>query len=103
MHDVPFIAWLDENGADELTKFMMMALLGALHFMPPEETKKISVLGGWGTLRTWVSGEAILVTTQPDAQEGLCIPLANEIERRGGAVWRRKKVERILVEGDAAR
>jgi phytoene dehydrogenase-like protein len=36
----------------------------------------------------------------PDIRDGLCIPLAQAVEQRGGEVWRGQRVQQILVEDD---
>jgi hypothetical protein len=47
-------------------------------------------------------GEGQFVVTEPEAQEGLCVPIAREVERRGGAVWRGRRVAHVLIEGGRA-
>jgi hypothetical protein len=76
-----------------LTFCGMMSLLSAA-----EAREHLSAFGALGTLRSLICGEMNLSIIHPDAREGLWIPMAQEIERRGGEVWRGRRAARVLVE-----
>jgi glycine/D-amino acid oxidase-like deaminating enzyme len=99
---VSMAQWLDDHGADEMTKQGLLNLAAAMSECPVELASELSAFGAWAILRGMFAGEALFVTVYPDAQEGLCVPLANEVERRGGAVWRGRRVARVLTEGSRA-
>jgi hypothetical protein len=96
MDRVPFAAWLEEQGADELVAMLLLTFCGQVSLLTADEARQhLSVFGALGPLRTMVCGEAILCVVAPDAREGIAIPIAQEIERRGGEVWRGRRVARI--------
>ena len=100
MHDVPLTKWLDEQGASELVSTFFLMLTGVVaNGLSLEDAAELSVFGGIGTFRYFPGGEAILPIPYPNPREGVFIPLAQEIERRGGTIWRGRRVERVLVEG----
>lgn len=99
MDRVPFATWLEEQGADELISMLLLTFAGQVSILTADEARQyLSVLGALGPLRTMICGEAILCAIEPDAREGMAIPIAREIERRGGEVWRGRKVAKVLIE-----
>jgi hypothetical protein len=99
MDRVPFAGWLAEQGADELVQFLLLTFAGNVALLTADEAREhLSVFGALGPLRTMLCGEGILCVVAPDAREGIAIPVAAEIERRGGAVWRGRRVDRVLIE-----
>ena len=103
MQEVPLVKWLADQGADEFVSMMMLAI-GAnfIELKMDQARERLSVFGSIGPLRAWMCGEGEQWNAFPDAREGLCIPLAQEVERRGGKVLRGQKVKRVLIEGDRA-
>ena len=101
MDRVPFAAWLDERGADEMVKTIFMTFCGFLNDMTVAmATEHYSVLGALATLRLTLMGEGVLPTVYPTPRDGLLIPMGQEIERRGGEVWRNKKVAGLIMDGN---
>lgn len=100
MDRVPMFEWLASVGAPDEVATMFLVLMANMNEIPVTHARELSVLGGWGTLRSLMVGEGVLTSIEPDPQEGLCMPLAREIERRGGEVWRGTQVDHIRIEGD---
>ena len=99
MHQVPMAEWLTDQGADEMVQQLMVVLLANLNGIPVDEAQELSVFGAWGTLRTVLCREGTYMHVEPDCREGLCIPIAQEVERRGGSVWRGRRVAQVLTDG----
>ena len=99
MDRVSLVEWMEDRGTDPTVQLILTMLLTALLEIPISDSKEVSVLGAWGTMRTFLCGEGITVSVAPDAQFGLCVPICEEVERRGGAVWKGRKVDNVLVEG----
>jgi len=104
MNHISLGEWLEHQGADELVAFLFLFFCGNIHELTTEEAREhLSVFGALHPLRGILCAEASMGIAFPDIREGLCIPLAQEIERRGGEVWRGRRVEQVLVEGEQAR
>lgn len=104
MHDVPLVAWLADQGADETVTRLFLTFGGSPNGMSIEDSSEyLSVYGGLASLRAMLTGEALFPMPYPNIREGLCIPIAKEVERRGGAVWRGQKVRRVLIEDGSVR
>lgn len=103
MHDLPMSQWLEDHGADEMVT-MIMLLLGAnlLEVTLDDAREHMSAFACIGLLRTYIFSEGQLLDILPDPRNGWCIPVAREVERRGGAVLRGKKVQSVLIENDRA-
>jgi phytoene dehydrogenase-like protein len=100
MHQVRLSDWLEEQGADELISTLLLSLCGCANDLSAAQAREhLSVPGGLGVMRVLFCGDGSLPLIYPNPREGLCIPLAREIERRGGTVWRGRKVQRVLTEG----
>ena len=99
MQDAPLEHWLKAQGATEFAQFLIMAFCGPMMEMSPDEARKhLSVYGAFGPLRCMLCGEGSITVIAPDAREGLAIPIAKEVERRGGAVWRGQRVREVLTD-----
>ena len=102
MHEVRLGDWLDERGADEQASTLILALAGMANDLRiPRAREHLSVFGGLGVLRMLLCGEGTLPIVYPNIREGLCIPMADAIERGGGEVRRRAKVSRVVVDSGA--
>jgi glycine/D-amino acid oxidase-like deaminating enzyme len=100
MNRMPFATWLEEHGADAVVTLLLLTFCGQVCLLTAEEAREhLSVFGALCPLRSIFCGEMLLTVIYPDAREGLCIPLADEVERRGGAVWRGRRVARVLTDG----
>jgi hypothetical protein len=100
MDRVPFATWLEQHGADEVVSLLLLTFCGQMSELTLEESREhLSVFGALCPLRGMLCGEMLLAVIAPDAREGLCIPLAREIERRGGEVWRGRRVARVNTDG----
>ncbi|HEX3610926.1 MAG TPA: NAD(P)-binding protein [Sporichthyaceae bacterium] len=103
LHHVGLVEWLHGIGTDELTTGVLLSLGAALTYLEiAQAVEHLSVFGLFGPLRGYLCGEAHLCTIEPDAREGLLIPLAREIENRGGTVWRGGRVAEVIVQGGSA-
>jgi hypothetical protein len=103
MDRVPLVEWLNAQKADEFTTGLLVTFAGIVAFMSAEETAKhISMFGAMANFRTIFALEGPIVMTEPDLRDGLAIPMAREIERRGGEVWRGRKVDRVLIDNNRA-
>ena len=99
MREVPLAKWLADQGADEFTTIVLLTLSSSGNDMNVEQARQhCSVYGGLACLRLLLCGEGQLPVIYPNTREGLVIPMAEEIERRGGEVWRGRKVERVLTD-----
>lgn len=102
MTDVSMSSWLDEQDADEMVRNLFLTFGGSPNGMSIDDSSRyLSVYGGLASLRAMLAGEAMFPMPYPNIREGVCIPIANEVERRGGTVWRGRKVRRILIEAGA--
>jgi glycine/D-amino acid oxidase-like deaminating enzyme len=100
LHRVPLAQWLAEQGADELVSALFLTFCGFPNDMTLDVAMQhCSVFGGIATLRIMLCNEGLLPVVYPNPREGLLIPMAKEVERRGGEVWRGKKVAQVLVDG----
>lgn len=99
MHDVPLSQWLEDQKADELVSHFMVTL-GSLIVATSAEfcREHVSVFGAFGFMRSAFCGEAAFGFVYPDARQGFAIPVAKEIERRGGVVWRGRRVAQVSTE-----
>jgi hypothetical protein len=96
MQEVPLLDWCKEQGADDSVTHMMLTIGANFIELKMEEAReRLSVFGTLGPLRAWMCGEGEQWVVHPDPREGLCIPIAKEIERRGGTIWRGRKVEKV--------
>jgi phytoene dehydrogenase-like protein len=98
LHRVSMAEWLAEQGADEMLTQIMLALASVVGELPLEAGTEMSVFGFWALIRSLVCGEQPYMLVYPDAQEGLCVPLARAIERGGGVVSRGHKVQCVPTE-----
>ena len=104
MHRVRLIDWLEDQGADPFVTMIMMTLgANVVEMKLPEAHEHLSVFACLAMIRGGLCGEAEAVAIYPDAREGLLIPLAKAIERRGGAVHRGHKVAEVVIEQDRVR
>lgn len=100
MNRVPLADWLAERDADEFVTMLFLTFCGFPNDMTPEMARQhCSVFGGLATLRIMFCNEGLLPVVYPNPREGICIPMAKEIERHGGEVWRGKKVDKVLIDG----
>lgn len=98
MREKPLMEWLDEQGADEITTAIFLALGCNLTYLDTTmAAEHLSVFGGVGVIRDFVGGHATAYSIEPDARLGLWIPLARAVERRGCTVWRDSRVAEITV------
>lgn len=103
MDDVPISTWLTEQGANEMLQFMIMTFVANVcETTIAIATEHISVFGAWGMVRSLICGEGPVVCPDPDPAQGVGIPIGQAIERRGGTVWRGRKVSRVLIEDGRA-
>ena len=104
MDRVPMGEWLADQKVSEFAEHVVLMLGCVTAGSTIEETREhTSVLGVFGYLRAILCGEGTFPVVYPDARDGLCVPIAKTIENRGGTVWRGRKVERVLTEGDRVR
>ena len=98
MDELPLVEWLAEQRADELVSFLMVMLASAALASTADFCRdNVSVYGAIGGLRT-LFGEAVFGYVYPDHREGMAIPLGQAIERRGGTIWRGRRVEQVTVD-----
>ena len=102
MHDIPIAQWLEDQGADDALAAVITSLASVIGELPIGSGADMSVFGFWGIVRALVCGESPWLPVVPDSQEGLCMPLADEIERRGGAVWRGHQVASVSTDDGKA-
>jgi hypothetical protein len=104
MHQIPLLQWLEDQGADDFVKMVLMSLAANIVEVKLEEaTAHLSAFAFLTILRSLLCGEGEAVAIYPDAREGLLIPLAKAVERRGGAVYRGHKVSQVVIENDRVR
>ncbi|OBH11121.1 FAD-binding protein [Mycobacterium sp. E1747] len=96
--DKPFTEWLDDIGADPISK-MMMVQLGAMFTSLSAESipDHLSVFGAVASLRSFLGGESWTCVIEPDAQTGLVWPLGEAVKKYGSEVWTGTAVARIVV------
>jgi len=100
---VEFVEWLDKEGADELTSRLCLGFATKSSWLEPEQAERyLSVFGAFARLRNYFYRAHEMCTVAPDPRAGLFVPLAAEIERRGGHVWRNRRVVQVLTHHDTA-
>lgn len=104
MHNVLLVDWLEDQKTDEMVAHFMVTL-GSLVTVTTADFCRdhVSVFGAVGFMRSFFCGDAVFGAVEPDVREGLAIPLAREIERRGGTIWRGRRVAEVNVEGGRVR
>jgi glycine/D-amino acid oxidase-like deaminating enzyme len=103
LHDVSFSEWLDKAGADELVKAILLSLGATMNYCDvARATELLSVYGFFAPVLAYLCGFAEMYSIEPDAREGLFVPLARAFEGRGGIVWRGQRAHRALVENGTA-
>ncbi len=102
MDDVLFVDWLAKQTEDPVTTFLLCGLVSFIHALPMEAVSLVTVWGALGFLRAFLAGESVYPEVYPDYREGVFVPMAQAIERKGGTIWRGRKVDRVLMNGDAA-
>ena len=104
MTQIPAMEWLQAQKVNDVTAHLVMTICATLFVLSLEDAiRHLSVAGAFGWIRSYLCGEAMLPVMYPDNRDGLCVPIARAIEERGGEVWRRSKVQQVIVEGDRAR
>jgi phytoene dehydrogenase-like protein len=102
LHNVSFAEWLENFGADEIvTSICMNFAVHSCYLSRDHAEQYLSVPGVFNRIRSFFCGQADLYSIEPNAREGLFMPLAAEIERLGGTVWRGRRVAQLLTDGDA--
>ena len=99
LHEKPITDWLAENDAHPVITLLITALIANLEAIPMEDAARYSVLGVWGALRTWLCGDGSLVVVEPNPRDGLCVPICDAVEQRGGVVRRSSRVRRVHTDG----
>lgn len=95
--------WLMDHGAGPNTAALLSSFCGRPNALTLEESvAHLSVACGLWSLRLMFFHEGSMCEMMPDPRDGLWFPLAQEIEARGGEIWRGRKVERVLVEDGRA-
>jgi hypothetical protein len=103
LHRVSVPEWFEEQGVkDELVKMIPLVLGAALSGLTVQDAQHLSVPGLFGLLRSYCCGEGDSWVVYPDVREGLCMPIAKEIEQRGGTVWRGRRISQVQIDGDKA-
>ena len=103
MDRISTVEWLEDQGANEMVTYIYLMIGAQMMEITLEETREhVSILGTLSYLRAFLCGDVILPVAYPDAREGLAIPIAKEVERRGGEVWRGRKVAKVIIENDRA-
>jgi phytoene dehydrogenase-like protein len=103
MDEVPISKWLTDQGANPILRQLVMTFAANVCETTVDvATEHLSVFGVWGMVRSLICGEGPVVCPNPDPAEGVGIPIAAAIERRGGTVWRGRKVRRVVVENGRA-
>ena len=103
MQQVPLVEWLRDEGADDVTTALLLSFCGFPHDLGlMQAAERLSVFGGIGVLRLMMCGEGVLPIVYPSPREGLCMGLADAIERGGGTVWRGRRAHRVRIEHGAA-
>ena len=99
LHEKPISDWLAENEAHDLVTLLITALIANLEAISLSDASQYSVLGVWGALRTWLCGDGSLMVVEPNPRDGLCVPICDAVEQRGGAVRRGARVQRVHTYG----
>jgi predicted NAD/FAD-dependent oxidoreductase len=103
MDQVPISQWLEEQGANPILQLLVMTFAANVCETTVQiATEHLSVFGVWGMVRGLICGESPVVCPDPDPAEGVGIPIGRAIEKRGGTVWRGRKVRRVLIENGVA-
>src|SRR5581483_5963990 len=98
MRQVRLVDWLAEQGADEVTAAIFVALGCNLTYLDAAmAAEHLSVFGLFAPVRSFFCSEAQTCSIRPDPRNGLFIPLAQAIEQRGNSVWRGSRVAEIVV------
>jgi phytoene dehydrogenase-like protein len=104
MHDVSIDAWMTEIGASDFARFFITTIVANLMGFSAETiATSLSVFGGFGMIRCFVGFEGLCVSFDPDAREGLLIPIARRVEELGGEIRRGQRVERVLIDDGQVR
>jgi phytoene dehydrogenase-like protein len=78
----------------------MLALGGCFSYLGSDVVRdQLSAYACLGMIRAYLCGESELWAIEPNARDGLCIPIARAIEQQGGAVWRGRRVTKVITEG----
>jgi hypothetical protein len=100
LHNVPLLEWLEDQKVDELVAHVLLTLTCAAFGSTASFCRQYaSVFGAFGALRSVFCSEATYGFVYPDPREGFAIPVAREVERRGGTVWRGQRVAQLLMDG----
>lgn len=95
--------WLLGHGAGPEVATQLSIMFGRPNGLDQSDAVQfLSAACGLWTLRIWFCHEGMGCEIVPDPCEGVWIPMAREIERRGGQVWRGRKVGKVIVERDRA-
>jgi len=96
MDRVTVAQWLDDLKADELVKMIMLVLAATIVEFPLQQAQHVSVQGMFGFcgLTSVREGEPSSSTLMP--ARAVCAD-RHEIERRGGTVWRGRRVANVLT------
>lgn len=100
---VRFVEWLQEHGAGSEVAAMITGFCGRPNALTAEDAlEHLSTACGLWTLRVMYFHEGVLCEVVPDPRDGVWIPIAKEIERRGGEIRRGQRVENVVVEDGRA-
>ncbi|WP_205870932.1 FAD-binding protein [Mycolicibacterium holsaticum] len=95
--------WLQSHGAGPEVAARLSIMFGRPNGLNQSDAVEyLSAACGLWTLRIWYCHEGIGCEIVPDPCDGVWIPMAREIERRGGQVWRGRKVSEVIIEGGRA-
>lgn len=95
--------WLQDHGADAEVATQLSIMFGRPNGLNESDAVQfLSAACGLWTLRIWYCHEGTGCEVVPDPCEGVWIPMAREIERCGGQVWRGRKVNKVIIECDRA-
>ena len=99
LSETPLRCWLEDRKVGPVLENIMYLFTGYLMESTPDIARQYaSAWTGLGMLRAFVCGEALMASVKPDVRTGLLLPMADEIERRGGSVFRGRKVAELLIE-----
>lgn len=103
MNRLPLVQWLEDQKVDDLTAHFVVTIGAMLTASTAEFTRDhVSAYGALAYLRSIFCGEAIFGYVYPDAREGIAVPIAREVERRGGVVWRGRRVSHVATDSGRA-